>query len=57
MGAAQVTADATLVTPMVPTDLKQSKTVLRLLRAGYVHLYIPHVIPANRQTMLGILGV
>lgn len=41
VGAAQVTADATLVTPMVPTDLKQSKTVLRLLRAGYVHLYIP----------------
>lgn len=40
-GAGQVTADAALVAPMVPAGLKQSKTVLRLLRAGYVHLYIP----------------
>ena len=40
-GADKVTADAALVNPFVPPGLTQSKPVLRLLRAGYVHLYIP----------------
>jgi hypothetical protein len=40
-GADKVAADAALVSPFVPPGLTQSKPVLRLLRAGYVHLYIP----------------
>lgn len=40
-GADKVAAKTELVTPFVPNGLKQSKPVLRLLRAGYVHLYIP----------------
>lgn len=40
-GADKVAAGAELVKAFVPAGLKQSKPVLRLLRAGYVHLYIP----------------
>ncbi len=47
-GADKVAADAALVKPFVPTGLKQSKPVLRLLRAGYVHLYIPSRDTGNK---------
>lgn len=30
-----------LVTPLIPAGLRDSRPVLRLLREGYVHLYIP----------------
>lgn len=40
-GADKVAADSALVSPFIPPGLTQSKPVLRLLRAGYVHLYIP----------------
>ncbi|GIX25989.1 MAG: hypothetical protein KatS3mg122_3220 [Caldimonas sp.] len=40
-GAAHTRVDPELVAPFVPEGLTQSRPVLRLLRAGYVHLYIP----------------
>ncbi|TBO27689.1 hypothetical protein EYS42_16415 [Aquabacterium lacunae] len=40
-GADKVAADTALVSPFVPAGLQQSRPVLRLLRAGYVHLYVP----------------
>lgn len=49
-GTAQVAADAALVSPFVPPGLTQSKPVLRLLRAGYVHLYIPSRDTGQAQT-------
>ena len=40
-GAALTRPDNALVTPLIPPGLTHSRPVLRLLRAGYVHLYIP----------------
>lgn len=40
-GSREVAADPALVERWVPAGLTQSRPVLRLLRAGYVHLYIP----------------
>jgi hypothetical protein len=40
-GSANARPDPELVAPFTPQGLTQSRPVLRLLRAGYVHLYIP----------------
>ncbi len=40
-GASGAVADGALVNPLIPAGLTESRPVLRLLRAGYVHLYIP----------------
>lgn len=40
-GSANAVADAALVTPFIPAGLTESRPVLRLLREGFVHLYIP----------------
>lgn len=40
-GSAAAVANAALVKPFIPTGLTESRPALRLLRAGYVHLYIP----------------
>lgn len=40
-GSAHAEADPALVGPLIPQGLTQTRPVLRLLRAGYVHLYIP----------------
>jgi hypothetical protein len=40
-GSAHARADHALVAPFIPGGLTESRPVLRLLRAGYVHLYIP----------------
>lgn len=40
-GSSHARADQALVTPFIPAGLTESRPVLRLLRAGYVHLYIP----------------
>lgn len=40
-GASHARADDALVAPFIPAGLTESRPVLRLLRAGYVHLYIP----------------
>ncbi|MCU0926775.1 MAG: hypothetical protein MUF44_12300 [Hydrogenophaga sp.] len=40
-GSSQARADQALVAPLIPAGLTESRPVLRLLRAGYVHLYIP----------------
>jgi hypothetical protein len=40
-GSAAAVANAALVQPFIPTGLTESRPALRLLRAGYVHLYIP----------------
>lgn len=40
-GASVAVADGALVNPLIPAGLTESRPALRLLRAGYVHLYIP----------------
>ncbi|HRH18269.1 MAG TPA: T6SS effector BTH_I2691 family protein [Aquabacterium sp.] len=40
-GSAHTVIDEALVKPFIPDGLKESRPVLRLLRAGYVHLHIP----------------
>ncbi|PPE67691.1 T6SS effector BTH_I2691 family protein [Caldimonas caldifontis] len=40
-GSAHARPDPELVAPFTPQGLTQTRPVLRLLRAGYVHLYIP----------------
>lgn len=40
-GASGAVADGALVNPLIPAGLTESRPALRLLRAGYVHLYIP----------------
>lgn len=40
-GASNTRVDPSLVTPFIPAGLTESRPALRLLRAGYVHLYIP----------------
>lgn len=40
-GSAHTEIDEALVKPFIPDGLKESRPVLRLLRAGYVHLHIP----------------
>ena len=41
LGSDSATADSALVTRIIPAGLTESRPVLRLLRAGYVHLFIP----------------
>jgi hypothetical protein len=40
-GSANAVADGALVNPFIPAGLTESRPVLRLLREGFVHLYIP----------------
>ena len=40
-GSSAAVADAALVKPLIPEGLTESRPVLRLLRDGFVHLYIP----------------
>lgn len=40
-GSSSVVVDKALVDPLIPKGLTHSRPVLRFLREGYVHLYIP----------------
>lgn len=40
-GSSSAVPDKALVDPLIPPGLTESRPVLRLLREGYVHLYIP----------------
>lgn len=40
-GSSVVVTDKALVDPLIPAGLTESRPVLRFLREGYVHLYVP----------------
>lgn len=51
-GSAHARADDPLVSPLVPAGLTESRPVLRLLRPGFVHVYVPSPPPGTKSWLV-----